>query len=103
MPAEEFYTRAKGFARIDLLEAAEVDPEQAFATAPLPPLAVDRRAQDPVAALKGFLANPGLRVLLSAESPGRRETMLAYLKDFGLNFSVLNSFEEFSKANKPWR
>ncbi len=47
VPAEEFYTRAKNFARIDLLEIAEADPEQSFASAPLPAVAVDRRAQDP--------------------------------------------------------
>ncbi len=34
-----------------------------------------RRAQEPVAALKSFVATSGLRVLLSTESPGRRETM----------------------------
>jgi transcription-repair coupling factor (superfamily II helicase) len=99
VPAEEFYTRAKSFARIDLLESAEADPEQPLISAPLPPLAVDRRAPDPVAALKNFLASSGLRVLLSAESPGRRETMRGYLKDFGLDFAVLNSHQEFEKTD----
>ena len=99
VPAEEFYTRAKSFARIDLIEAAEPDPEQFFASSPLPPLAVDRRAQDPVLALKTFLANSKLRVLLSAESPGRRETMLSYFVEYGLTPLVLNSYEEFVKQN----
>jgi transcription-repair coupling factor (superfamily II helicase) len=102
VPAEEFYTRAKSFARVDLLEVAEADPEQAFASAPLPALAVDRRAQDPVLAMKTFLANSKLRVLLSAESPGRRETMLSYFAEYGLTPFVLNSYEEFIKQNSAF-
>ena len=100
VPAEEFYTRAKGYARIDLLESAEPDAEQAFATAPLPPVAVDRRAQDPVVALKSFIAGSGLRVLLSAESPGRRETMLAYFSEYGLAISPCENFQNFSAGKE---
>jgi transcription-repair coupling factor (superfamily II helicase) len=102
LPAEEFHARAKSFARIDLLEIAEVAPQQHFTSVPLPPLAVDRRAHDPVAALKTFVAGAGLRVLLSAESAGRRETMLAYFADYGLRPLVLNSYEEFAKAENPF-
>jgi transcription-repair coupling factor (superfamily II helicase) len=102
VPAEEFYMRAKSFARIDLLEASEADPEQPFAAAPLPLLAVDRRAQDPVSALKAFLSSTGLRVLLSSESPGRRETMLSYFAEYGLTPFVLNSHEEFITANSAF-
>ena len=98
LPAEEFHTRAKAFARIDLIEAAEDEPEQPLLPGRLPDLAVDRRAGDPIAALKGFLASPGLRVLLSADSPGRRETMLSYFAEYGLQLSVLNSFEEFNAS-----
>jgi transcription-repair coupling factor (superfamily II helicase) len=98
LPAEEFYTRAKAFARIDLLEAPDADAEQELSTTPLPPIAVDRRAQDPIAALKGFVANSGLRILVSAESPGRRETMLSYLTEYGLTPSVVNAYDEFKPA-----
>ena len=96
VPAEEFYTRAKAFARIDLLESAELDPEQPFSAAPLPPLAVDRRAQDPVTALKAFLAKSGLRVLLSADSPGRRETMISYFADYGVAPGPCGNFQDFT-------
>jgi transcription-repair coupling factor (superfamily II helicase) len=70
VPAEEFYTRAKSFARVDLLDASEAEPEQPFASAPLPPLAVDRRAQDPVAALKGFWPRPACTC---CSAPNRRD------------------------------
>src|SRR5438874_5898667 len=62
LPAEEFYLRAKEHPRIDILEADEPG-EGALATTALPSLAVDRRAQDPLAGLKAFLAAAKLRVL----------------------------------------
>jgi transcription-repair coupling factor (superfamily II helicase) len=98
LPSDEFYTRAKSFERIDILESAEVDPAQPFASSALPGIAVDRRAQDPLAALKGFVASSGLRILIGAESPGRRETMLAYFAEYGFRPPVVNSFEEFSST-----
>jgi transcription-repair coupling factor (superfamily II helicase) len=94
--AEEFFTRAKAFPRIDILDAPEEDLAQPLSAAALPPLAVDRRARDPVATLKAFVAGSGLRVLLSAESPGRRETMLAYLSEYGLAPLPCGNFQEFS-------
>jgi len=96
VPAEEFYLRARGFARVDLLREAEPEasPEPPLA-APLPPVAVDRKARDPLAALKGFLETSGLRVLLAAESPGRRETVSAYLAEYGLHPAPCGAFEEF--------
>jgi len=93
--ADEFYTRVKAFQRVDLLEALEDDPDQPFVPAALPPLAVDRRAQDPLAALKGYLAASGLRVLVCADSPGRRETITAYLGEYGLHPVPCGSFEGF--------
>ncbi|HEY6967511.1 MAG TPA: transcription-repair coupling factor [Burkholderiales bacterium] len=100
VPAEEFYTRAKSFARIDLLESSAVDPDQPFASAALPPLAVDRRAQDPLAALKAFVANSKLRVLIAAESPGRRETMLSYFQEYGFAPLPCENFERFNAGRE---
>jgi transcription-repair coupling factor (superfamily II helicase) len=99
LPAEEFFTRARGFARLDLPEAQEDLPEQPFVATPLPPLAVDRRARDPLAALKAFLSESGLRVLLSAESPGRRETMAAYFREYGLTPAGCGAFQDFFSGN----
>jgi len=52
--------------------------------APLPDLAVERRADDPLHKLKDFAAGFNGRILLLAESPGRRETLLQYLAEYGL-------------------
>ena len=94
VPAEEFYVRAQAFPRIDILDKPDEDsgPLAAFG---LPPLAVDRRAQDPLAALKRFLESSRLRVLIAAESPGRRETMASYFAEYGLKPDACASFEDF--------
>jgi transcription-repair coupling factor (superfamily II helicase) len=101
VPAEEFFLRAKDFPRVDLSQAGEEQlgqtqlQDQPFAAHALPAVAVERRAQDPLTALKGFLETSGLRVLVAAESPGRRETMLTYFAEYGLKPLACGSFAEF--------
>jgi transcription-repair coupling factor (superfamily II helicase) len=97
VPAEEFYLRAKEHPRIDVQEAEEPG-DGALATTALPALAVDRRAQDPLAPLKAFLAESKLRVLVAAESPGRRETMGSYFAEYGLKPAAATSFEQFQSS-----
>jgi len=94
--AEEFYVRLRDHPRIDLTGEADGEAEGGLVAAPLPPLAVDRRAQDPLAALKKFLAESGLRVFVAAESPGRRETMAAYLAEYGLRPLPCGAFDQFA-------
>src|SRR5438067_12126572 len=94
VPAEEFYLRAKEHPRLDVQEADEAADGPLSATA-LPPMAVDRRAHDPLAALKAFLEGSKLRVLVAAESPGRRETMATYLAEYGLKPAPAASYEQF--------
>jgi transcription-repair coupling factor (superfamily II helicase) len=100
VPAEEFYVRAQAFPRIDLVDKPDEE-SGPLAALPLPALAVDRRAQDPLAALKRFLGS-GLRVLVAAESPGRRETMASYFAEYGLKLPPCASFEEFHRSGLPF-
>jgi len=90
VPAEEFHVAARRYRRAEL--------EQGPASDTLPPLAVDRRAQDPLAAFKGFLGSCGLRVLVAAESPGRRETMLGYFAEYGLAPAPSADFEQWLRS-----
>jgi transcription-repair coupling factor (superfamily II helicase) len=92
LPAEEFHLAAQRFPRAEL--------GQGIAGEALPALAVDRRAQDPLAAFKAFLAGSGLRVLVAAESPGRRETMLAYFAEYGLAPAACASFEQWLRSSE---
>jgi len=105
LDAESFYLRLREHPRVDLLSAPAVDDLAQEATAggegaplvatALPALAVDRRAQDPIAALKKFIAATPLRVLLAAESAGRRETMGAYFAEYGLQPAPCADFAAF--------
>jgi transcription-repair coupling factor (superfamily II helicase) len=88
--AEDFFVRAKDFAR------AGTGATQASA---LPELAVERRAADPLHRLKAFLSQTPLRVMLLAESPGRRETLAQYLAEYGLKPDSLAGFEAFARAS----
>jgi transcription-repair coupling factor (superfamily II helicase) len=99
VPAEEFYLRLRDHPRIDLQQDGAA--EDGFGADPLPPLAVDRRAQDPLAALKSFVASSRLKILVAAESPGRRETMASYFAEYGLAPEPAASFDEFRKAAAP--
>jgi transcription-repair coupling factor (superfamily II helicase) len=101
VPAEEFYVRAQAFPRIDLLENAEEESGPVNAV-PLPPLAVDRRAADPLAGLKRFLETSNLRVLIAGESPGRRETMASYFAEYGLKLPSCTTYEEFQSSGVPF-
>jgi transcription-repair coupling factor (superfamily II helicase) len=100
LSAEQFFVAAKAFERLDL-HAPQLarDDADRLAAAPLPPVAVERRAADPLQALKGFLGATVARVLLVAESPGRRETMTDYLAQYGLQPKPSASFAEFLAAD----
>ena len=70
----------------------------------LPPLAVDRKASDPLAALRATLADDWAtdwRVLLLAESPGRRETMAEFLAMHGLAATPVSDFGDFLASREP--
>jgi transcription-repair coupling factor (superfamily II helicase) len=97
VPAEEFYLRAKEHPRLDVHQADEPG-DGPLATTALPPLAVDRRAHDPLATLKAFLDSSRLRVMVAAESPGRRETMATYFAEYGLKPAPAASYEQFQSS-----
>ena len=91
LSAEDFFVRAKAFKRADI----EGDAPSAH---PLPELAVERRAADPLHRLKAFLSETPCRVMLLAESPGRRETLAQYLAEYGLKPEPSSGFEEFRRS-----
>jgi transcription-repair coupling factor (superfamily II helicase) len=98
VPAEDFFIRMRDFPRVDIASSGEEEKSEAPKTAPLPSVAVDRRAADPLASLKKFLDDSNLRVLVAAESAGRRETMAAYFAEYGLKPAALKDFQEFASS-----
>jgi transcription-repair coupling factor (superfamily II helicase) len=85
LTAEDFFVAAQRFVRVDLhAPALARDDTDLVTTLPVPEVAVERRAADPLHALKAFLATTPDRILVLAESPGRRETMTEYFAQYGL-------------------
>jgi transcription-repair coupling factor (superfamily II helicase) len=88
---EEFFTATHAHATL------VVRGEEPTAWArPLPDVSVDRGATEPLARLEAHIAASRARVLLVAESDGRRESLLDLLRDHGLpvpSFDTLATFE----------
>ncbi|MCA3237273.1 MAG: transcription-repair coupling factor [Curvibacter sp.] len=106
---EPFYARANAHAQLSLRPAAaESDPianargassganPSDFAEfGTLPDLTVVRGAEDPLARLKDHLRNTQHRILLLAESDGRRESLLDFLRASGVQPPAFDTLAEF--------
>jgi transcription-repair coupling factor (superfamily II helicase) len=88
---EAFFTSIKPFARVDV--ATGDSPGDS--TTRLPPVQVDRRAADPLAALARLIATSDARILVCAESAGRRETMQQYFTEYGVRLPLVDDWESF--------
>jgi transcription-repair coupling factor (superfamily II helicase) len=87
---DDFFSFAKPFAQIKFPPS----PEGGWAM-PLPGLAVDRHAEDPLLALRHYLEQTPNRVLLATESAGRRETIQQLLADNGLRGAIDDTFQQW--------
>ena len=67
----------------------------------LPNLAVNRQSDEPLQALKDFQTTFEGRILLCAESLGRRETMLGFLQQNGLKAKPVSDWQGFLSAHEP--
>ena len=71
-------------------------------TSPLPLLNVERRADDPLHRLRSFIDSFEGRVLVAAESLGRRETMLEYFAEYGLKPAPVADWAAFQASDKTF-
>jgi transcription-repair coupling factor (superfamily II helicase) len=90
MPAEEFFQRTQPHATLALRGSDAVEWAR-----PLPDLSVDRGATEPLGLLQRHIDSTAHRVLLVAESDGRRESLLELLRDHGISVPAVASLEEF--------
>jgi len=102
---DEFFGAIKPYARVEL-ETAASDPSLAThhssLTAPLPPLTVERRANDPLHLLRSFASTFKGRVLVLAEGAGRCETLLEYFNEHGLRPAIAQDYARFEAASEPF-
>lgn len=81
------------------LEAQPGEPTTRFAGA-LPDLSVSRRAENPLAKLDRYLNTATGRVLIVAESAGRRETLIELFQESGLHTPPLERWQEFADGEQ---
>jgi transcription-repair coupling factor (superfamily II helicase) len=110
LPADELFGAIGAYARIEVASPPAQDPESASRpavepavtagalTVSPPALGVERRAEHPLHRLEAFLLSFPGRVLLLAESAGRRETMLEFLREYGLAPAPAADFAQFIAA-----
>ncbi len=100
MPAEEFYGRTQGHPTLSLrgADADKAPGDAPLATAwarPLPDVSVERGGTEPLGLLEAHLRSTAHRVLLVAESDGRRESLLELLRDHRIDVPAVDSLQEF--------
>jgi len=98
LSTEQFYAQANGHAQL----AIKTQGESAFAEfAALPDLTVVRGSEDPLARLKSHARNTQHRVLILAESDGRRESLLDFLRASQVNPPAFESLLDFQTSTEP--
>ena len=102
MPVDEFFSRTQPHATLALRgsDPALGSQETAAAAAvswarALPDLSIERGATEPLRRLERQLRETTARVLLVAESDGRRESLLDLLRDHGIAVPSADSLEDF--------
>ncbi|MFO1325444.1 MAG: transcription-repair coupling factor [Burkholderiales bacterium] len=93
LTVDAFNGALKSFGRVEMRTTG------AGPTFPLPPVQVDRRADDPLTALKRYVGGTSGRVAIVAESAGRRETMQHYFAEYDLHPVLGDSFAGFLAAS----
>ncbi|MCE2690464.1 MAG: transcription-repair coupling factor [Rubrivivax sp.] len=87
---EDFFTLMQPHATLSLRGSEPVEWAR-----PLPDVSVDRGATEPLHALEAHLRQTPARVLLVAESDGRRESLLEMLRDHRIDVPSVDSLQEF--------
>ncbi|MGZ5272011.1 MAG: transcription-repair coupling factor, partial [Ramlibacter sp.] len=99
LTTEQFYGKANEHAQLALRPAAQ-DVADSAVFQKLPDLSVVRGAEDPLARFKQHLAVTPHRALLLAESAGRRESLLDFLRASQLSPPAFESLEEFEASDE---
>ena len=114
LDAEQFFIRVKEFTRLDIISApssldASWEKNEGLSkniilcpTASVPVIAVNRHAEIPTQAFQNFIQSYPGRILLLADSLGRREIMAGYLHEYGLCPVVCQDYAEFLSSQEKF-
>jgi transcription-repair coupling factor (superfamily II helicase) len=95
LKTDEFFARAGQHATLVLRGTGEVDWAR-----PLPDISADRGSTEPLAALERHIDQTPHRVLLVAESEGRRESLLELLRDHQIEVPSVATLAEFEAGTQ---
>jgi transcription-repair coupling factor (superfamily II helicase) len=90
---DEFFAHVKPFSRLELVVQEEASGHVA---GDLPDVAVNRRADDALEALKVFTQHYDGRTLVIADSPGRRETLHSLFNEYALQPAMVTDWPAFN-------
>lgn len=90
--AEEFFSQSHAWARMQL----SLDNDSR-----LPALEVERRSEQPLHKLKDYIRRFKGRILIAAESLGRRETMAQLFHDHGISYETCEDWQSFQAGTAP--
>ncbi len=94
---EQFFTLAKPYGRMVIAKDADGAPSEL--SAPIPNIAVNRHTDDPLTNLRSYLLQSGRRVMICAESNGRRETLQQYFNEYNLPLTPVEGYEGFATSD----
>ncbi|MGB3450804.1 MAG: transcription-repair coupling factor [Giesbergeria sp.] len=97
LSADQFYTRCKTLPQLSIRPGVDDVIDNAHFQ-PHTDLSVVRGAEDPLARLHAHIRNTPHRVLLLAESAGRRESLLDFLRASHLNPPAFDTLTEFQAS-----
>ena len=103
LPPDALRERLNRNARIEVCGPGHPRREeaQALGEQPVPVLPLAAKDVEPAAAVKSFLSSYPGRVLIAADSPGRREALLEVMQAAGLVPEVVASFSDFLSGRHP--
>jgi transcription-repair coupling factor (superfamily II helicase) len=99
LSAEQFYTGTNQHAQLALRQGVDTGADNTLAQA-LPDLTVVRGAEEPLAKLQAHIRSTPHRVLILAESAGRRESLLDFLRAGGVNPPAFDDLQEFQASDE---
>ncbi|PTN12425.1 transcription-repair coupling factor [Nitrosomonas aestuarii] len=106
LPGDIFFSKLKPYARIEILPKTGNDKlESIVSTCTLPSVQVNRHADNPFEQLGAFIdkfTTTGGRVLVVAESMGRRELIAEYLNQHGLHPDICQEYAQFMSCAQPF-
>jgi len=107
LPPEQLYLspteiqqHLTSYPRIELVEESEAPVKIDFSSHVLPDFSLQPQKKKPAEALESFLSDLSSPVLLTVESPGRREALQEILSEIGLNPTPVANWEVFLRT-KP--